>query len=94
MALLEAMASGVPVIATAVGAITEVIQNKENGIIVRPGKTEEMLQAIKIMFSEEELRNLMGERGMMTVRQRYSSERMVKEYEKLYEQVLLFGSIK
>ncbi|MEI2771026.1 MAG: glycosyltransferase family 4 protein [Nitrosomonas ureae] len=94
MALLEAMASGVPVIATAVGAIPEVIQNKNNGIIVRPGNIEEMLQAIKIMFLEEELRNLMGEKGMMTVRQRYSSERMLKEYEKLYEQVFLFGLIK
>jgi len=94
MVLLEAMASGVPVIATAVGAIPEVIQNKDNGIIVRPGNTEEMLQAIKIMFSEEELRNLMGEKGMMTVQRKYSSERMLKEYEKLYEQVLLFGSIK
>lgn len=94
MALLEAMASGVPVIATAVGAIPEVIQNKENGIIVRPGNIVEMIQAIKIMFSEEKLRNLMGERGIMTVWQKYSSEHMVKEYEKLYEQVLLFGSMK
>lgn len=88
MVLLEAMASGVPVIATSVGSIPEVIQDGENGILIMCGDIEKLIQAIISLFLQNGIRAIMGKNGAVTVQQKYSSERMFKEYERLYEQVL------
>jgi glycosyltransferase involved in cell wall biosynthesis len=47
MVVLEAMAAGVPVVATSVEGIPEVIRDRENGILVRPGQADQLVDAIR-----------------------------------------------
>ena len=59
-ALLEAMACGLPCIATEVGGHNEVIENKEEGILVQPRSVEELADAIQTVTGNEGLRKTMG----------------------------------
>ena len=59
-ALLEAMASGLACIATDVGGHNEVIENMEEGVLIRPRSVDELAKAIQILSSDEDLRRNMG----------------------------------
>jgi glycosyltransferase involved in cell wall biosynthesis len=54
--LVEAMASGIPVIATTVGGIPEIVRNGEEGLLFSPGSSEQLANAIKKLLEEESLR--------------------------------------
>ncbi len=66
-ALLEAMAYGLPVITTPVGAIPEVIVDGMNGILVNPGNITELGTAILTLFQDNEKRKQMGENARKTI---------------------------
>ncbi len=85
MVLLEAMAAGVPVIASSVGAIPSVINHGKNGILVESGNQHELVAAIACMTRDQNLRERLGTVGRETVRTRYSSLAMAREYRDLYE---------
>jgi len=61
--LLEAMACGCPVIATRVGGIPDIVTHLENGILIEPGSTQAIVNAVKRLASDEELRRLLAENG-------------------------------
>ena len=84
LALLEAMASGLPVIATDVGGCREVIENGRNGILISPGSPEQMARAIKRLALDEGLRRALGYAARRTIEQRFSIDRMVRQVEELY----------
>ena len=84
LALLEAMASGLPVIATDVGGCCEVIENGRNGILISPGSPEQMARAIKRLALDEGLRRALGDAARQTIEQRFSIDRMVRQVEELY----------
>lgn len=60
MVILEAFSHGIPVIATPVGAIPEVIIDGENGLLVEPGDVDGLTEAIKTVIEQPELRAKMG----------------------------------
>ena len=60
--LLEAMALGVPIVATNVGGITEIVQTGENGYLASLGNIEEMAQRVLQLLGNEEMRLLTGEK--------------------------------
>lgn len=94
MVLLESMASGVPVIVTYVGAIPEIIQNNQNGIIIEPGNIGQMAQAILEINSNKEIRGTIRKNALKTVKEKYSSDLMTEEYQQIYKEVFLLGSIR
>jgi len=55
--VVEALAVGVPVVATAVGGVPEVVHDGENGLLVRPGRPEELADAIRRVLEEDGLRD-------------------------------------
>jgi glycosyltransferase involved in cell wall biosynthesis len=68
MALLEAMGWGLPVITTPVGGIPELISTAENGLLVTPGKIEQLSAAIQSLIESEQLRLSLGDAGRESVR--------------------------
>ena len=86
--VLEAMASGVPVIATDVGGIPEVLKENEAGLLVPPGNELELRNAIQKLLNNEELRKWYGINGRKAVEEKYSWDKVVVEIEKVYEEII------
>lgn len=82
--LLEAMASGKPVVATNVGGNGKVVINNETGFLVPPGESSIMAEKIIKLLSNKNLINEMGLKGRNRILERFGLDRMVKEYERLY----------
>jgi glycosyltransferase involved in cell wall biosynthesis len=66
LVVLEAMASGCPVIATSVGGIPEIIGSRKNGLLIKPGSSEEIVKGIQMLLNDDNLRRRMCEQGKKT----------------------------
>ena len=89
--ILEAMASGLPVIATQVGGNPELVAGGETGLLVPASDPEAMARAIIDYASHPDRGRRAGETGRIAVERRFSMEAMVGAYQGLYDR-LLFGS--
>ena len=85
--LLEAMAMGVPVVASRVGGIPEVIRDGENGLLVAPRNAGEIAQAIVRLLDDPMARERMGREGRRTVEERFSIASMVDATAAVYAEV-------
>lgn len=88
LALLEAMAAGLPVVATAVGGTPEVVQNGQTGILVPPGDHQSLAIALERLITEPDLRLKMGQAGLNRIQQAFTDEQMVEKYHNLYFQLI------
>ncbi len=88
LAALEAQACEVPVVATRVGGLPEVVADKESGFLSDIGDTEKMSDDVIKVLSDEELHRAFGLRGRELAISRYSSELVIPQYIKFYEKVL------
>lgn len=86
MTLLEAMAAKRAVIASAVGAVPEVIEHGQNGLLVQPGKADDLEQAILLVLGDAPLRRRLAEGARKSV-SRYSSDRMARNYLDFYQRM-------
>ncbi len=83
--ILEAMAAGVPCIATAVGGIPEIITDDETGFLVKPGDSEALADAMsKIIDMPLEKRKQIGENSTQRVKTFYSHDVIGKKLEEIY----------
>lgn len=87
LTLLEAMRAGKPIVATDVGGNREVVSDQESGILVPKKNPEEMARAIIRILKDKRLAGKMGARGHEIVKEKFSLERMTKEYIELYESI-------
>ena len=85
---LEAMARRVPVVASAVGGIPEVITSGTDGLLVPPGDSAALADAISSLLTDEGLRSRIGAAGYRTVVERYSIDAQVKRTELVYDEEL------
>ena len=88
MALLEAMAAGVPVIATRVGGTPEVIRDHESGILVPPGEPAALADALQQLLTDPDLRHRLSEGARHRVREHFSIDRTVLQIDQLYKGLL------
>lgn len=86
--LLEAMATALPVLATAVGGNGELVNHEETGFLVPAGDYEAMATHLYRYASDGRLRRQHGERGWVRVREEFSLERMLDRYDGVYSQLL------
>jgi N-acetyl-alpha-D-glucosaminyl L-malate synthase BshA len=89
LTILEAMSTGLPVIATNVGGIPEIVRNGENGYLVPIKHPEDLAARILDTAFDREKSLAMGEKARMTVLSEYSADRVVKEYIKVYEKIII-----
>ena len=87
--LLEAMASGVPVVQPRHGAFTEIVETAGGGILIDPDRPEELSEEILRLWLDPGKRRALGLRGSEGVRTHYSSARMLRKAEEVYQSVLL-----
>ncbi|HVQ48144.1 MAG TPA: glycosyltransferase [Gemmatimonadales bacterium] len=88
IALLEAGAAGLPIVATRVGGNHEVVRDGESGFLVPPRDAAALGQAmLRLMEQAPERRRDMGERGREHVRVHYGLGRVVERWQDLYRQV-------
>lgn len=88
IALLEAMAMELPVVATHVGGIPEVVDNGKTGILVPPWDSGALAQAIVALLKDEEKSHRMGMLGKERVLSRFTAQRSVAQLESLYQSLL------
>ena len=87
LALLEAMALGRAVAVTAVGGMVSVVEDGRTGLLVPPGDAAALEEALDRLLSRPDLRREMGGRAAAAVRARFDAEKMIRAYEKLYQQI-------
>jgi glycosyltransferase involved in cell wall biosynthesis len=93
LSVLEAMAHALPVVATPVGGIPEVITDGQDGLLVPVNQPEELARVLSELLDDPARRQSLGETGYRHVRDRFSFERMAGEYEELYRRLLARGPV-
>ena len=85
----EAMLHHLPVLATQVGGLQNVVVNEETGFLVPPNTPAKLAEKIHHFYHHPEAVNTMGEAGYQRAIQNYTEERYVKEVEALYNELLI-----
>lgn len=85
-AVLEAAAAGLPIVATSVGGIPEIIKNGLNGILIPPGDSRALADATLRLLRNHELSNRFGRAAQETIRANFGFDRLADALTNLYHQ--------
>jgi glycosyltransferase involved in cell wall biosynthesis len=91
LAALEAMACEVPVIASRVGGLPEVIAHEENGFLHAPDDLDGMARSGVMLLTDERLHRRVAGAARRTVHQRFCDVKIVPVYEAYYQEILARG---
>ena len=83
--LVEAMACGLPVVSTPVGAIKTIITNEKTGLLIQPGNAEQLYQALDVILSNKEMAYRLGKAACQSVQDLYSAEIVSRKYLELFQ---------
>jgi glycosyltransferase involved in cell wall biosynthesis len=86
--LIEAMACGLPVISTSVGALGAVVRHQQNGLLVAPGDRPQLYQALDTLLSNSALSARLGEAARQTAQDDYSAAKVTLSYLALFRSAL------
>lgn len=87
MATLEAMSAGIPVVASDAGALPEIVQNNQNGLLFKSKDSVELAKDIITLLSDPDKRARLGQKGIKTAAS-YSVDEMVNHHHKLYQELI------
>lgn len=85
---VEAMACGLPVVATSAGALSEVVKDGETGILVPPGDPQRLAAALRTLLKDETLRRRLGAAARDHVRRNFSWEQAARRTIEVYQEVM------
>lgn len=85
-AILEAMRAGLPIVATEVGGVPEMIKNEVNGLIVKPADPAALAKAIINLLENKNLATKFGDQAKIDVEQNFSLEKMITKTEVVYRE--------
>lgn len=86
--LLEAMSTGLPVVASAVGGNTEVVLDGDSGLLFPVSQPLALAERLKLLYESNQLRERLGLNAIQRVREHFSLESMVSRYEQMYSSVI------
>jgi sugar transferase (PEP-CTERM/EpsH1 system associated) len=89
LVLIEAMAAGLPVVATAVGGVPEMIDSGVQGILVPPRSAGALADALRTLIRNPALRQAMSAAGKVRARERFGEESMLERYRELFRDCLV-----
>ncbi|MCX5788629.1 MAG: glycosyltransferase [Elusimicrobia bacterium] len=91
-ALLEAMGMGLPVIATKVDGVPELVQHDVNGLLVEAGQPQGLFMAIQDLALDAAFRGRLASAAKRTIQEKFKLADMIANYEKLYAKLTAVGS--
>ena len=89
--VLEAMSYGLPIVATRVGGVPELIDDGVSGRIVPPKNSDALSEAIQVLINQPEMAQEMGNHARKRAADRFSKSKMVQSYHALYQRLLRTG---
>lgn len=90
--VLEAMAAGVPVVATQVGGLPEIVEPGINGILVEPRNVQQLAAALDELVTSSATRERMGEAARMTIVNKFTLAHSLASYERVFHQLAEAGA--
>jgi glycosyltransferase involved in cell wall biosynthesis len=89
--ILEAMATGLPVVATSVGGIPELVMDGRTGLLVRPGDERALADAVCRVLADPDLAEAWGRAGREVAEREYEREANIRRYAQIVETVACSG---
>ena len=86
--IVEAMAAGLPIVATDQGAITECVRDGINGFIVESKNPKQIADKIKLFIENQELRTEMGKKSRLSYEEQFTESKMVARYKSCFKKVM------
>ncbi len=88
ISVIEAMACGLPVVATPVGGLMDILVHERNGLVIRPDHGEDLYKELKRLISDKGLAEALGKSALQTAKDCYSVNRVTGKYLELFQQLL------
>ncbi|WP_330632557.1 glycosyltransferase family 4 protein [Halocatena halophila] len=93
LTVIECLHLGIPIVAYDVGGVAEAIEDGETGYIVPEDDFEQFVERVRTLAHEPDRREQMGEQAQQTAAERFTAERMVTEYERVYADILGYSTL-
>jgi len=88
LVIIEAMAAGIPIVATAVGGIPDMVQDEATGLLIPSGDADAMAKAICRLIKSPELRRHLVDKARLYVMQHHHPDRIAEAYEGIFDHLL------
>lgn len=85
--IIEAMSAGLPIVATSVGGMPDLITDWGNGLLVPPKNPEALAQKIEVLLANRSLREQIGQKARQNIEEKFGLKKMLDETVNLYENV-------
>ncbi len=89
--IIEAMATGRPVVATASGGVPEIVLDGQTGLLVPPEDAQSLASAIQTLLADSQRAQQMGAEGLTRAHQLFSADRVARQVQELYQRILSKG---
>lgn len=87
--ILESMAMEIPVVATVVGGVPDIVDHGTTGLLVQPQNQEALSEAILVLLGDREIAKKMGREGKRKVLNQFSTKQMIEKVEALIQEVII-----
>lgn len=94
VSVIEAMAAGRPVVATAVGGVPDVVLDRQTGLLVAPRDPEALASAVRLILSDRQMAETLGKEGRNRALTHFDVKRLIADIESLYAELLSIGASK